>query len=144
MRTEKEFENATEFRHKFATEFYTQVSEDCESEDCYDVEWVYTNGLRAYIDNDKIYFKDFKPLSTIECNELEAVLVLRTYDVVCGVEQGCLEEWAENGFEDIEAIIVRGEGSDYHYIIPKSENYIISYRFITCEDCIKDYLESLY
>ena len=139
MRTEKEFEDATEFRHKFATEYYTQ-----EAEDCYSVDWVYTNGLRAYVDNDKIYFKDFKPLSTIECNELEAVLVLRTNDVVRGLEQGYLKEWAENGFEDVGAIILKEDNGDYHYIIPKSENYIISYGFATCEDCIKDYLESLY
>ena len=144
MRTEKEFEDATEFRHKFATEYYTQVSDDCESEDCYDVDWVYTNGLRAYTDDDKIYFKDFKLLSTIECNELEAVLVLRTNDVVRGVEQGCLEEWAENGFEDVGAIILKEDNGYYHYLIPRLRGYIISYGYATCEDCIKDYLESLY
>lgn len=32
--------DATEFRHKFGTVYYTQVAEDC-----YDVNYVYTNGL---------------------------------------------------------------------------------------------------
>ena len=128
----------SEFKHKFATEILTQ-----EAEDCYSVEWIYANGLRAYTDA-KVYFKDFKPLSTIECNELEAVLVLRTNDSVRDIECECLKEWAENGFEGIDAIIVRGEGSDYHYIIPKSEDYSISYGFATCEDCIKDYLNSIF
>lgn len=143
MRTEKEFKDATEFRHKFATEFYTQVSDDC-----YDVDWVYTNGLRAYVDNDKIYFKDFKPLSIIECNELEAVLVFWTIDTVRGLDQDYLEEylkeWAENGFEDVGAIILKEDNGDYHYLIPSLGGYTISYGYATCEDCIKDYLNSIF
>lgn len=128
----------SEFKHKFATKVVTK-----ENDGWVNVEWKYINGLVAYA-GAKVYFKDFKPLSTIECNELEAVLVLRTNDSVRDIECEYLKEWAENGFEGIDAIIVRGEGSDYHYIIPKSEDYSISYGFATCEDCIKDYLNSIF
>ena len=127
-----------ETKKNFATKVVTK-----ENDGWVNVEWKYNNGLVAY-SGTKVYFKDFKPLSTIECNELEAVLVLRTNDVVRDIECEYLKEWADNSFEGIEAIIVRGEGRDYHYIIPKSENYIISYGFATCEDCIKDYLNSIF
>ena len=128
----------TEFRHNFATEILTQ-----EAEDCYSVEWIYENGLRVHSDA-KIHFTGIETIWNLRSNDFEVVFVIKSNNAIANWDCEDLKKWADNGFKGIKAIVVKGEGSDYHYIIPKSEDYSISYGFATCEDCIKDYLNSIF
>ena len=133
MRTEKEFEDATEFRHKFATQYYTQVSEDS-----YDVDWVYTNGLRGYVDA-KIHFTGIDSIWNLRSNDFEVVFIVKSNNTICDWGSNDLEKWANNGFKGVKALIVKGEGSNFwHYITPKAEDYEISRAYANCEDCLRD------
>lgn len=125
--------DATEFRHKFATEYYTQVSDDY-----YDVDWVYTNGLRAYIDV-KLHFTGINTIWNLRSNNFEGVFLVKSNNAIANWDCDDPEKWADNGFKGIKAIVVKGEGSElWHYITPKAEDYQISRGYATCEDCIKD------
>lgn len=138
MKKETEFyksEDETEFRHKFAVEIYTQ-----EAEDCYSVEWIYANGLRAYT-GAKIHFTDIQTIWNLRSNDFEVVFVVKNNNAIANWDCEDLKKWADNGFKAIKAIVVKGEGSNlWHYITPKSEDYFISRGYATCEVCIRELL----
>ena len=124
-----------EFRHKFATETLTQ-----ETEDCYSVEWIYANGLRAYTDA-KIHFTNIETIWNLRSNDFEVVFIVKSNNAIANWDCEDLKKWADNGFKGIKAIVVKGEGSTlWHYITPKSEDYQISRGYATCEICIRELL----
>ena len=124
-----------EFRHKFATEILTQ-----ESEDCYSVEWIYANGLRAYTDA-KPHFTGIETIWNLRSNDFEVVFVVKSNNAIANWDCDDLKKWADNGFKGIKAIVVKGEGSTlWHYITPKSEDYFISRGYATCDSCIRELL----
>lgn len=124
-----------EFRHKFATETLTQ-----ETEDCYSVEWIYANGLRAYVDA-RIHFTGIETIWNLRSNDFEVVFVVKSNNAIANWDCEDLKKWADNGFRAIKAIVVKGEGSElWHYITPKSEDYHISRGYATCEICIRELL----
>lgn len=127
--------DATEFRHKFGTEFYTQVSENC-----YDVECVYTNGLRAYIDGEGLHFTGIYTIWDVKTTEFDVLFVVKSNNAIANWTQQDLEDWAKNGFDGIEAIVVKGnKGSKfYHAITPREDEFHFSRGYATCEECIKD------
>ena len=125
----------TEFIHKFATEILTQ-----EADDCYSVEWIYANGLRAYTDA-KLHFTGIETIWNLRSNDFEVVFVIKSNNAINDWTHDDPEKWADNGFKGIKAIVVKGEGSElYHYITPKSEDYFISRGYATCELCIRELL----
>ena len=125
----------TEFRHKFATEIYTQ-----ESEDCYSVEWIYENGLRVHADA-KIHFTGIETIWNLRSNDFEVVFVVKSNNAINNWDCDDLKKWADNGFKSIKAIVVKGEGSNlWHYITPKAEDYFFSRGYATCEICIRELL----
>lgn len=125
----------TEFRHKFATETYTQ-----EAEDCYSVEWIYENGLRAYTDA-KIHFTGIETIWNLRSNDFEVVFVVKSNNAIANWDCEDLNKWADNGFKGVKAIVVKGEGSNlWHYITPNAEDYHISRGYATCELCIRELL----
>ena len=121
------------FWHKFATEVLTQ-----ESEDCYSVEWIYINGLRAYTDA-KIHFTGIETIWNLRSNDFEVAFVVKNNNAICDWDCEDLKKWANNGFKGVKALIVKGEGSKFwHYITPKAEDYEISRAYANCEDCLRD------
>ena len=125
----------TEFRHKFAKEIYTQ-----EADDCYSVEWVYENGLRAYA-GAKLHFTGIETIWNLRSNDFEVVFVVKSNNVIGNWDCDDLKKWADNGFKSIKAIVVKGEGSSlWHYITPNAEDYHISRGYATCELCIRELL----
>ena len=139
MKTKTEINKIeNEFRHKFATETLTQ-----ETEDCYSVEWVYANGLRAY-SGAKIHFTGIETIWNLRSNDFEVVFVVKSNNAIANWDCDDLKKWADNGFKGIKAIVVKGEGSNlWHYITPKSEDYHISRGYATCELCIRELLFAL-
>ena len=127
--------DATEFRHKFATEYYTQ-----EAEDCFSVDWVYTNGLRAYLDV-KIHFTGISTVWNLRSNDFDVVFVVKSNNAIANWDCENLKKWADNGFKGVKAIVVKGEGSElWHYITPNAEDYSISRGYATCDICIRELL----
>ena len=136
MKTNSEINKSeTEFKHKFATEILTQ-----EAEDCYSVEWIYANGLRAYTDA-KLHFTGIETIWNLRSNDFEVVFVVTSNNAIANWDCEDLKKWADNGFKRIKAIVVKGEGSNlWHYITPKAEDYHISRGYATCEICIRELL----
>lgn len=127
---------ATEFRYKFGTAFYTQVSEDC-----YSIHWGFANGLRAYTDDEGLHFTGINTIWDMKTNEFDAVFVIKSNNTITNCTHDDLEDWAKNGFNNIEAIVVKGEGGElWHYITPNAEDYHISRGYATCDICIRELL----
>lgn len=127
--------DATEFRHKFGTVYYTQVAEDC-----YDVNYVYTNGLGAYIDDEGLHFNGLYTLCDIKTSVFDVLFVVKSDNAIAKWTHDDLEDWAKNGFKDVKKLIVKGnKGSKfYHAITPREDEFHFSRGYATCEDCIQD------
>lgn len=126
---------ATEFRYKFGTAFYTQ-----EAEDSYDVDWVYANGLRAYSDGKGIHFTGINTIWDVKTSEFDVVFLINSNNVIANWAHDDLEKWAKNGFKGVKKLIVKGnKGSKwYHAITPREDEFHFSRGYATCEDCIQD------
>lgn len=136
MKETKEFErNEVEYRHKFGKEIYTQVSEDC-----YDVKWIYANGLGAYTDGEGVHFTGIYTIWDVKTSEFDVVFVIKTNNIIANCTHDDLENWAKNGFNDVKKLIVKGnKGSKwYHAITPREDEFHFGRGYTTCEACIRD------
>lgn len=127
--------DATEFRFKFGTAFYTQVAEDC-----YSVKCVYTNGLGAYIDGKGLHFTGINTIWDVKTNEFDVLFVVKSNNAIANWAQQDLEDWAKNGFKNVKKFIVKGnKGSNwYHAITPREDEFHFSRGYATCEACMRD------
>lgn len=136
MKKEEEFErDEVEYRYEFGKEVCTQVSGDC-----YDVEWIYKNGLSAYVDDKGIHFTGIYTIWDVETTEFDVLFVVKSNNAIAKCTHDDLENWAKNGFKGVKKLIVKGnKGSKlYHGITPREDEFHFSRCYTTCEDCIKD------
>lgn len=128
-----------ELGHKFATEI--SITDTDEYGDIYtETQWVYNNGLRGYVDSFGIHFTGINTVWNLRSNNnFEVVFIVKSNNAICDWLHDDLKKWADNGFNNIKALIVKGVGSNFwHYITPKLEDYEISRAYANCEDCLRE------